>query len=273
MTATTNLPATTPSAPRRRPVVVALGGNALRGRGPSADAGVLRRNVASAVESIADLAADHDVVVAHSNRLQGMIGYLLEQGLADTLPGREIATVRMHGVVDAGELRTIRLLMAAGVLVVCAGAPALVGAARTPPGTEAVVDTDVAAALLATCLGAEALLMLTDVRAVQRAWGTPAATPVRSATPDDLRGVPLAAGSMAPKVRAACRFVEATGGIAAIGAVHDARALLNGRCGTIVHAVNEPARTDAVEARSRLALVPAAVARSIGAPTAGGRSA
>jgi carbamate kinase len=273
MTATTTLPATTPGAPRRRPVVVALGGNALRGRGPSADAGVLRRNVASAVKSIADVAADHDVVVAHSNRLQGMIGYLLEQGLADTLPGREIATVRMRGVVDADDLRTIRLLVAAGVLVVCAGAPAVVDAARTPPGAEAVVDTDVAAALLATCLGAEALLMLTDVSAVQRGWGTPAATPVRSATPDDLWRVPFAAGSMAPKVRAACRFVEATGGVAAIGALADARELLAGRRGTIVRAVDEPAPRDAGAARGRLALVPATVARSIGTPTAGGFSA
>jgi carbamate kinase len=273
VTTTTTQPAATPGAPRRRPVVVALGGNALRGRGTSADAGLLRRNVARAVESIADLAADHDVVVAHSNRLQGITGYLLEQGLADTLPSREIATVRMRGIVDAGELRTIRLLVAAGVLVICAGAPAVVGAARKPPGAEPSVDSDVAAALLATCLGAEALLMLTDVRAVLRAWGTPAATPVRSATPEDLRDVPLAAGSMGPKVRAACRFVDATGGIAAIGAVADARALLHGRCGTIVHAVDDPARADAAEARGRLALVQATVARSIGTPTAGGLSA
>jgi carbamate kinase len=159
----------------------------------------------------------------------------------------------------------------AGVLVICAGVPAVVDAPRTP-SDEPAVDADLAAALLATCLGAEALLMLTDVRAVQRGWGTRAATPLRDATPDDLRGVPLAARSMAPKVRAACRFVDATGGIAAIGALADARALLNGRCGTTVHAVNESAAIDASEARARLALVPAAVARSIGAP-AGGLSA
>jgi carbamate kinase len=242
MTATTMQPASTPDAPRRRPLVVALGANALRGRGQSADAGVVRRNVASAVESIGDLAADHDVVIAQGNWLEGMIGYLLEQGLADALPGREIATVRVRGVVDADELRTIRLLVQAGVLVVCAGVPAVVDAARTP-SDERTVDTYLAAALLATCLGAEALLMLTDVR------------------------------SMAHKVGAACRFVEATGGIAAIGAIADARALLNGRCGITVQAPHELARPDAGAARARLALVPAAVARSIGAPTAGGRSA
>jgi hypothetical protein len=78
---------------------------------------------------------------------------------------------------------------------------------------------------------------------------------------------------MAPKVRAACRFVEATGGIAAIGALAHARALLNGRCGTTVHAVHDLARTDTDAARSRLSLVPVAVARSIGARTASGLSA
>ena len=65
---------------------------------------------------------------------------------------------------------------------------------------------------------------------------------------------------MAPKVRAACRFVEATGGVAAIGAPGDARALLNGRSGTIVQASGDLTRRDGQAARERLALVPAAVA-------------
>jgi carbamate kinase len=137
----------------------------------------------------------------------------------------------------------------------------------------AAVDHDLSTALLAACLGAEALLMLTDVRAVLRAWGTPAATPVRSATPEDLRDVPLAAGSMGPKVRAACRFVDATGGVAAIGALADARALLNGRCGTIVQTAQDRLRDDGQTARDRLSLVPAAVARSIEASTTSGISA
>jgi carbamate kinase len=276
MTATATQPVSTPAGPRRKPVVVALGGNALLGRGGPAEADVQRRNVATAVESIADLAADHDVVVAHGNGLQGMIGHLLEQGLYKALPGREIATLRMRGVVNAEELRTIRSLVAAGVLVICAGGagvPMVVDAAVTPAGMEAVFDRDLAAALLAACLGADALLMLTDVQAVQRDWGTPDARPVRSATPDDIRSLPFAAASMGPKVGAACRFVEATGGMAAIGALADARALLNGRCGTIVHAAPDRARTDRQAARDRLCLVPAVVARSVEAPTAGGLTA
>lgn len=272
MTPSATQQATTPGAPRRRPLVVALGGNALRGRGPSVDAGTLRRSVTDAVASIGDLATDHDVVVTHGNWLQGMIGYLLEQGLADALPGREIATVRMHGVVDAHELRTIRSLVAAGLLVVCGGGRALVEAAPTPPPGARGVDRDLAAALLATCLGAQALLMLTDVDTVQRHWGTPAPIPVRSVTPDELGGVSLAGRAISPEVRAACRFVEATGGIAAIGAIADARALLEGRCGITVRAVDEPARSDCAAARSRLSLVPAVVAQTVGAPTAGGIS-
>ena len=70
-------------------------------------------------------------------------------------------------------------------------------------------------------------------------------------TPDDLRRLAFAAGSMGPKVRAACRFVEATGGVAAIGAPGDARALLNGRSGTIVQASGDLAPTATARRRPR----------------------
>jgi hypothetical protein len=83
---------------------------------------------------------------------------------------------------------------------------------------------------------------------------------LRTVTPDDLRRLGFAADSMAPKVRAACRFVEATGGVAAIGGLADARALLNGRCGTVVQPSHALPRHDGQAARDRLALVPAAVA-------------
>ena len=263
MTASASQPARAPAPPRRKSVVVALGSNALLGGGGAADAAVRRRNVAAAVDSISDLAVDHNVVVTHGSGLPGMIAYLLDQGLNEALPGREIATLRMRSVVDADELRTIRSLLADGVLVICAagGGMRVVVGAGVPPSTMATaVDRDLAAALLATCLGADALLMLTDVRAVERDWGTPESRPLRRVTPDDLRRLGFAPGSMAPKVRAACRFVEATGGVAAIGAPGDARALLNGRSGTIVQASGDLTRPDRQAARERLALVPAAVA-------------
>jgi carbamate kinase len=272
MSATALQPTAVPATPRRKPVVVALGSTVLLGPGGRAEADLRRRNVSIAVEAIAELAGDHDVVVTHRSGLPGMVAYLLEQGLDDALPGRDIATLRLQGVVDATELRTIRALVAQGVLVICAGgggSAVAVDAAAMAPDVQTTVDRDLAAALLAACLGADALLMLTDVAAVQRDWGTPAATPVRSATPDDLWRLPFAAGSMGPKVQAACRFVDATGGVAAIGALADARALLNGRCGTIVRDVDDRARADRQATRDRLSLVPEAVARSLDAPMAG----
>jgi len=101
-------------------------------------------------------------------------------------------------------------------------------------GVEAVVDKDLAAALLATWLDADALLLLTDVPAVELGWGTPDARPLDAATPDEPRALGLAAGSMGPKVEAASRFAEASGGRAMIGALEDAAALLDGRAGTKV---------------------------------------
>ena len=101
-------------------------------------------------------------------------------------------------------------------------------------GVEAVVDKDLTAALLAESVSAGALLLLTDVPAVMDGYGTPQARPIRRATPAELRGRSFPPGSMGPKIEAACRFVEATGGIAAIGRLDDAAALLDGTAGTLV---------------------------------------
>ena len=101
-------------------------------------------------------------------------------------------------------------------------------------GVEAVVDKDLTAALLAESVGADALLLLTDVPAVIDGYGTAQARPIRQATPAELRGRSFPPGSMGPKIEAVCRFVEATGGIAAIGRLDDAAALLDGTVGTLV---------------------------------------
>ena len=102
-------------------------------------------------------------------------------------------------------------------------------------GIEAVIDKDHASALLARSLGADALLLLTDVAQVELGFGTAQARAIRRASPAQLAPVApreFPAGSMGPKVEAACAFVSATGGIAAIGALEDAVAVLEGRCGT-----------------------------------------
>ena len=135
------------------------------------------------------------------------------------------------------ELDMIKLLADSGAIVVCAGGGGIPvvhddkGALR---GVEAVVDKDLTAALLARDMTADALVILTDVDAVENGYGTPQARPIRRATPQELRARPFPAGSMGPKVEAACRFVEATGGMAAIGRLDDAEALLDGKAGTIV---------------------------------------
>jgi carbamate kinase len=76
--------------------------------------------------------------------------------------------------------------------------------------------------------------MLTDVDAVYTGWGTPAARAIRRASPDAIAALPFAAGSMGPKVEAACAFVRKTSGIAVIGALDDAPRLLRGQAGTTV---------------------------------------
>jgi carbamate kinase len=135
------------------------------------------------------------------------------------------------------ELAAIRMLVDAGALVICSGGggiPVIVDEQGFLRGVEAVIDKDLAAELLARSLQADYLLMLTDVDAVLEHWGTPDARPIARATTTELRRLEFATGSMGPKVEAACRFVEATGGIAAIGALEDAALILAGEAGTTV---------------------------------------
>ena len=133
------------------------------------------------------------------------------------------------------ELDTIRLLVEHGTTVTCVGGggipvvPDGLGGLR---GVEAVIDKDLSAALLATALGADALLLLTDVDAVYTGWGTAHQRAIRETRPALARPLGLPAGSMGTKVEAACRFVAAGGQRAAIGALGDAAEVLAGHAGT-----------------------------------------
>jgi len=297
-------------------IIVALGGNALLKRGQRPDASIQVANVASAVDALAPLAMEHEIVVTHGNgpqvgvlalqsasdprlttpypfdvlgaQTQGMIGYWLLQALQNALPGRQIASIINQTLVSAvdpafenptkfiGEIydeaqsqrletehgwtfkkdgadwrrvvgspqpqrvvetRLIRLLLSSGAIVVCAGGggvPVIRNEQGRIEGVEAVVDKDLTSSVLAEALDADVLLILTDVPNVIRDFGTPQAEPILRATPAAIRLENFPAGSMGPKVDAACRFVEVTGGMAAVGRLEDAAAIINGSAGTII---------------------------------------
>ena len=298
-------------------IVVALGGNALLKRGEPMTAAAQHTNVRVAAAALADLARDHQIIVAHGNgpqvglmalhaatfapdnpwpldvlgaETEGMIGYLIEQELMNALPsGTDCATLLTRVEVDpkdpafdqptkpigpvytdeeaklvraehrwsmvaeaTGGLRRVvpsplpvailniapvRLLVEAGVCVICAGGggiPVVRGSDGKMEGVEAVIDKDRTAALLAQALNADILLMLTDVKAVFRDWGGPDAVAITAITPDELTAMTFAAGSMGPKITAAGDFVRAGGKMAGIGRLQDARAIVEGQAGTRV---------------------------------------
>jgi carbamate kinase len=139
-------------------------------------------------------------------------------------------------------IEPVQWLLEHDAVVICAGGGGIpvmytdepVPAGRQLVGVEAVIDKDLASALLAKDLRADALAIVTDVDAVYSDWGTPNQRAIRRATPEALAESEFAAGSMGPKVRAACSFVEETGGLAAIGSIENTPALLRGEAGTIV---------------------------------------
>jgi carbamate kinase len=139
-------------------------------------------------------------------------------------------------------LEPVEWILEHGCVVICAGGGGIpvmytdepVPAGRRLIGVEAVIDKDLASALLAEELRADALAIVTDVDAVYLDWGTREQRAIRRASPAALAETEFAAGSMGPKVRAACAFVEHTGGLAAIGSISQAAELLRGEAGTIV---------------------------------------
>jgi len=137
------------------------------------------------------------------------------------------------------ELRPIKWLLERGTIVIAAGGGGIPtmyqpGADRKLIGIECVIDKDLASALLARELGADVFVMLTDADAVQADWGKPTQRPIRRASPEAMRALEFAEGSMGPKVEAAYRFALATGKRAAIGALADLDRILAGEAGTTV---------------------------------------
>jgi carbamate kinase len=128
---------------------------------------------------------------------------------------RMVASPEPLDVLDAPTATT---LLAAGFVVVANGGGG-VPTVREPDGSlrgvEAVIDKDLGAAVLGASVGAQVLVIATDVPAAVVGWGTPEARPLGAVSVAELRGYAaaghFASGSMGPKVDAACRFVERGG--------------------------------------------------------------
>jgi carbamate kinase len=149
---------------------------------------------------------------------------------------RVVASPEPRGILELGAIRT---LVAADLVTICAGGggiPVHRTADGRYEGIECVVDKDLTSALLARQLGADCLMMLTDVPAVYAGFGTPGARDLRRVTPAQLAGFEFPAGSMGPKVEAACRFVRGGARRACIGSLDDVRNVLTGHAGTTISA-------------------------------------
>lgn len=298
-----------------KPVVIALGGNALLRRGQELNAENQRDNIRIAAQQLAKVHETHKLVIAHGNGPQvgllalmdaeykavdpypldvigaetvGMIGYIIEQELGNIIPPDDhIVTVLTQVVVDPKdpafqnpskpvgpvydkreaeqlkikkgwtiapdgpyfrrvvpspeprriiEIEAIRLLVEEGIVVICAGGGGIPTAYNGNKlyGVEAVIDKDLASGLLARSLNAELFVMLTDVAYVYTDYGTDKQRAILAAHPDALQELQFVAGSMGPKVQAACRFVRETGRRSVIGRLRNLCDIMDGKAGTLI---------------------------------------
>ncbi|MBX5162015.1 MULTISPECIES: carbamate kinase [unclassified Rhizobium] len=138
------------------------------------------------------------------------------------------------------EIRPVRWLLEQRTIVICAGGGGIPtmyekGSDRKLIGVEAVIDKDLCSELLARELSADLLIMATDAQAVCTDWGKPSEKAIHCARPDDFKQFSFPAGSMGPKVEAACHFARTAGGTAAIGSLADIAGMVRGERGTIIN--------------------------------------
>ncbi|MFI1169479.1 carbamate kinase [Streptomyces sp. NPDC020801] len=318
------------SAPEKRRVLIALGGNAMTGPDGSATAQAQRTAVAIAAECVADLVASGaEVVLTHGNgpqvgnllvkneltahvvppvpldwcvaQTQGTLGFTVVSALesalrrrccsapvaavvtrtlvdpADPAFGRPVKPVGRHlpraealrltaqgqHWVDRGaagwrrvvaspeplqvlDAQAVCTLLSAGFVAVAAGGggiPVARGADGSEHGVEAVLDKDLTAALLATAVGAQTLVIATDVPHAMLDFGTPRQRPITRITAAELRrhaaSGQFTEGSMGPKVEASLRFADC-GGRAVITSLDRITEAVAGTVGTVVEPADVP---------------------------------
>ena len=145
-------------------------------------------------------------------------------------------TVPSPAPLEIVELELVRALVATGAAAIACGGGGIPVVRRDGRlnGIDAVIDKDRASALLAVALGAERLVILTDVPALMRAFGTPGEEPIAELSIGEAEELlpELPPGSMSPKVEAALAFVRATEADALITSAESLTAALAGRAGT-----------------------------------------
>ena len=178
---------------------------------------------------------DAEVLIAHGERFVEIPGRGWRRVVASPEP------------LEILDLAAAEALLAQGFVVVSSGGGGIPTVRRPDggfEGVEAVIDKDLTAALLAERVEADVLVIATDVEKVVADWGTPQAQPIEEIDATALRVVAteqqFAAGSMGPKVEAVTRFVERTGGRAAITSLDLLSDAVDGKAGTRVFSAPHP---------------------------------
>ncbi len=136
------------------------------------------------------------------------------------------------------EKREIRKLVELDFIVICCGGGGIpvTREGRSFHGVDAVIDKDLASARLGTEVGADVLVIATDVEGAALDFGRPAQRFLRHMTPPQaegwLREGQFAAGSMGPKVEAAVQFVREGGKRAVITSLEAIGEAVAGTAGT-----------------------------------------
>ncbi|MTI13945.1 carbamate kinase [Sansalvadorimonas verongulae] len=133
------------------------------------------------------------------------------------------------------EVDMVKKLSDMGALVICSGGggvPVRKDEEGKLHGVEAVVDKDLTAALMAEQLGADALVIMTDVPAVCVNFGQPDQKEIHKASIQGIGELDFPAGSMGPKIDSCANFVDKGGRFAAIGSLYDVEQIVEGQAGT-----------------------------------------